>query len=130
MSDGFGWWAVVVRIAGVIETEGPASIEEYSLRLVQACSLAQAKTKALRYAQKTNSDTKTADGKTISHLAYSVIGAEVLGENAPSDGDEIWSRLAFLERKEDRSFQGKSPPSWALRAFHTDWNIKGFEERR
>lgn len=130
MTNTSNWWAVVVRIVGSIEGEGPSSIEEYTLRIVQAVSLAQAKNKALRFAEKANPDSKTTDGKTIRSRAFSIVGAELLDGGTPKDGDEIWSRLAFLEREEDQNFEGTSPPFWALRAFHTSWNVNEFEERR
>jgi hypothetical protein len=130
MTESASWWAVIVRIVGTIEKEGPSSMEEYSLRIVQAVSLPQAKVKAMRYAEQATPNGKTTDGKTISRCVSSVVGVEALSNRTPSDGDEIWSRLAFLDREEDQSFRGNSPPFWALRAFHTDWNIKGLEERR
>ena len=124
------WWAIVVRILSAIENEGPCSTEEYSLRIIQATTLEQAKTKAVRYVRTSNPDRVTTDGKTIRSNVVSVIGAEHLGESPPTDGDEIWSRLAFQDREEDQAFEGESPPFWALRAFHTDWSVKNYEERR
>jgi len=129
MSENSSWWAIVVRLASFIEGEEHGSIEEYSIRIISEPSLEQAKLKALRYAKKSNPDSLTTDQKTIRTETVSIVGAEFLGDTIPKDGDEIWSRLAFLDREEDQGFQKDSPPFWALRAFHTDWNIKNLEER-
>jgi hypothetical protein len=120
-----GWWAVVVRIASEVD-DGDRSLEEYSLRLVRAVEVESAKLKACAAAARPNS--LTTDGLQLRHRVVSVVGAEYLGEEPPGDGAELWSRLSFLERDEDRGQEGK-PPHWAIRAFHTNWSVDTPEEQ-
>jgi len=124
-----GWWAVVVRISSAIKGEGASTIVEYSLRLIEALSLEEAKEKARRAAIASNPDGRTTDRKVTQHSVKSIVGAEYLGARPPQDGDEVWSRLAFLDREEDRPTSMDAPPFWASRAFHTDWNVATPEER-
>lgn len=123
------WWVVVIRIGSEIEGTKLSSVEEYSMRLVEAGELDDAKANACTAVLASNPDGKTTDGKVIRYFIKSVIDAEYVGEGAIKSGAEVWSRLAFLDRAEDRPAEGDVPPFWALRVFHTDWNVTAPEER-